>query len=427
MVIGQLGNQEEPVNMAKPFDIPKELVWQAWRQVKARGGSSGVDKESIADFEKKLKGNLYKLWNRLSSGAYFPPPVKGVPIPKKSGGTRMLGVPTVADRIAQTVVKAILEPKLEQHFHPDSYGYRPKKSAHDAVEVTRRRCWKFDWVVEFDIRALFDNIDHDLLMRAVRKHCSISWVLLYIERWLKAPMLSSEGNLVERTCGTPQGGVVSPCLANLFLHYTFDVWMVREMPNVPFCRYADDGLLHCRTQKQAEFALSRISARFKECGLEIHPEKSKIVYCRDVNRNGDFQNISFDFLGFTFRPRKSQDKYGRRYVNFSPAISRSALKEIFREMRSWHLQLRSDKELSELSARFNPIISGWWQYYGRFYGTAMKPIWRQINLWLTRWIRHKHKRFRKHQTQASQYLGRLARANPRYFVHWTKGYFPSAK
>jgi RNA-directed DNA polymerase len=415
------------MSIVKPFEIPKELVWQAWKQVKAKGGGSGVDKESIAVFEKKLKGNLYKLWNRLSSGTYFPPPVKGVPIPKKSGGTRMLGVPTVADRIAQTVVKAILEPKLEQHFHPDSYGYRPKKSAHDAVEVTRRRCWKFDWVVEFDIRALFDNIDHELLMRAVRKHCSVPWVLLYIERWLKAPMMNVEGNLVERTCGTPQGGVVSPCLANLFLHYAFDVWMVREMPNVPFCRYADDGLLHCRTQKQAEYALSRISARFKECGLEIHPEKSKIVYCKDVNRNCDFQNISFDFLGFTFRPRKSQDKYGRRYVNFSPAISRSALKEIFREMRSWHLQLRSDKELSELSVRFNPVISGWWQYYGRFYGTAMKPISRQINLWLTRWIRHKHKRFRKHQTQASQYLGRLARANPGYFVHWTRGYFPSAK
>ncbi|MCA3087924.1 MAG: group II intron reverse transcriptase/maturase [Rhodocyclaceae bacterium] len=414
------------MNTVKPFDIPRELVWQAWKQVKAKGGGAGVDRGSIADFEKELKGNLYRLWNRLSSGTYFPPPVKGVPIPKKSGGIRMLGVPTVADRVAQTVAKAILEPKLESHFHPDSFGYRPNKSAHDAVEVTRRRCWKFDWVVEFDIRALFDNIDHGLLMRAVRKHCSVPWVLLYIERWLKAPMQCPDGNVLERTCGTPQGGVVSPCLANLFLHYAFDMWMVREMPNVPFCRYADDGLLHCRTLKQAEYALSRIAARLKECGLEIHPEKSKIVYCKDVNRKGDFEEISFDFLGFTFRPRKAQDMYGRRYVNFSPAISRSAMKEIYREMRSWHLQLRSDKELCELSARFNPVITGWWNYYGRFYGTAMKPIWRQINLWLTRWIRQKHKRFRKHKMRASQYLGKLARANPKYFVHWQKGYLPTA-
>ena len=236
-----------------------------------------------------------------------------------------VSVPTIADRVAQSTIKAALEPMIEPHFHPDSYGYRPNKSAHDAIEVTRRRCWKYDWVVEFDIRGLFDNIDHELLMRAVRKHCKVSWVLLYVERWLKAPMLSPSGDLVERTRGTPQGGVVSPCLANLFLHYAFDAWMGREMPEVPFCRYADDGLLHCQTQKQAEFVLKRITARFKECGLEIHPDKTKVVYCKDVNRQGDFDRVAFDFLGFSFRPRKAQDKYGRRYVNFLPAVSRTAL------------------------------------------------------------------------------------------------------
>ena len=412
---------------AKPFEIPKQLVWAAWKQVKSKGGGAGVDKVFIADFERKLEDNLYKLWNRLSSGAYFPPPVRGVPIPKKSGGIRMLGVPTIADRVAQGAIKAVLEPMIEPHFHPDSYGYRPNKSAHDAIEVTRRRCWKYDWVVEFDIRGLFDNIDHELLMRAVRKHCKVPWVLLYVERWLKAPMLSADGDLVARIRGTPQGGVVSPCLANLFLHYAFDAWMGREMPKVPFCRYADDGLLHCRTQKQAEFVLKRITERFKECGLEIHPDKTKIVYCKDVNRQDEFKQVSFDFLGFSFRPRKSQDKYGRRYVNFLPAVSRMAMKGMRQEMRSWHLHLKSDKSLRDLSDIYNPVLRGWMTYYGRFYGTAMKPLWRQLNLWLTKWVMHKHKRYRKHKRQAYHYLGRLARASPKCFVHWAKGHLPTAE
>jgi RNA-directed DNA polymerase len=233
--------------MTKPFEIQKQLVWKAFQRVKANGGSPGVDEERIEEFEAQLGDNLYKLWNRMTSGSYFPPPVKAMPIPKKSGGTRILGVPTVADRVAQTAAKMVLEPLPEPVFDRDSFGYRPGRSALDAVELVRCPSWKYDWVVEFDIKALFDTIDYELLMRAVRKHCTIPWVLLYTERWLKAPMELADGQRVPRERGTPQGGVVSPVLANLFLHYALDAWMRREMRSVRFCRYADDGVIHCKS------------------------------------------------------------------------------------------------------------------------------------------------------------------------------------
>jgi RNA-directed DNA polymerase len=421
----QLDFQDEQMSTAKPFIVPKRLIWDAWKQVKANGGAGGVDDVSLSEYEEELEGNLYKLWNRMSSGSYMPPPVKAVPIPKKPGGTRVLGVPTVADRVAQTAVKIVLEPVLDPLFHPDSYGYRPGKSAHDALETTRKRCWKYDWVVEFDIRGLFDNIDHQLLMRAVRKHCDTRWVLLYIERWLTAPLREADGDLCERTRGTPQGGVVSPLLANLFLHYAFDVWVSRVMPHVPFCRYADDGLLHCKSQRQAEFVLERVAARFRECGLEIHPDKTKIVYCQDVNRTGSYEIVRFEFLGFDFRPRKAVDKYGRIYVNFSPAVSRSSLKAMHRKMRSWHIQLKNGKSLTDLSHMFNPVLRGWMTYYGKFYASAMYLIWQALNLWLTKWIMRKWKRFARHKRRARHHLGRLARANPRLFVHWEKGIIPA--
>jgi RNA-directed DNA polymerase len=266
MFLGQLGNQEEPLDMTKPFDIPKALVWEAYKCVKANRGGAGVDEESLAQFDQRLGANLYRIWNRLSSGSYFPPPVKAVPIPKKSGGERILGVPTVADRIAQTVVKLVFEPLVEAHFHRNSYGYRPGKSAHDAIAMARRRSWEYDWVIEFDIKGLFDHIDHELLMRAVRKHCQTPWVLLYIQRWLTAPMALPDGEVVARTRGTPQGGVISPVLANLFLHYAFDRWVATSLRSVRFCRYADDGLVHCKSYRQACFALEQITKRLKDCG-----------------------------------------------------------------------------------------------------------------------------------------------------------------
>jgi RNA-directed DNA polymerase len=414
------------LDVAKPFTIPKELVWQAFQEVKSKEGAAGVDGESLELFEFDLKNNLYRIWNRMSSGSYFPPAVKAVPIPKKSGGTRILGVPTVSDRIAQTVVKLTLEPMLEPVFDEDSFGYRPGKSAHDAIAVTRKRCWHYDWVVEFDIRGLFDNIDHDLLMKALRRHCRCRWVLLYVERWLKAPLQRQDGSLVERCQGTPQGGVVSPLLANLFLHYAFDVWVRREQPGVPFCRYADDGLLHCKSLRQAEYVMRRISDRFLQCGLEIHPDKSSIVYCKDVHRTEEYSRISFDFLGYTFRPRRCVDKRGRVHPNYLPAISRSSRKEINRCVRSWHIQLKNEKTLSDLSRMFNPILRGWYAYYGRFYSSALRRLWRSLNWYLVCWVRRKYRRYSRHKRRAREFLDRLARANPHLFVHWQLGVFPLA-
>lgn len=412
------------MNTAKPFEITKRLVVQAYRAVKAKAGAAGIDQETIEDFERNLKDNLYCIWNRMSSGSYFPPAVRGVPIPKKSGGTRLLGVPTVSDRIAQTIVKMMLEPILEPIFDENSFGYRPNRSAHDAIAITRKRCWEFDWVVEFDIKGLFDNIDHNLLIKALKVHCNCKWILLYVERWLRVPLQDKEGKIINRNKGTPQGGVISPILANLFLHYAFDVWVKRELPTILFCRYADDGLLHCRSQRQAEYVLKRIARRFSECGLEIHPEKSGIIYCKDKNRRENYKRISFDFLGFTFRPRESVIGKGIVRPNFLPAISKASQKAINQEMRSWHIQIKNDKTLLDLSRMFDPVLKGWSNYYGRFYSSAMRRIWRHFNGYLARWVRRKYKRFTLCKRRSIHYLNGLARGNVHLFTHWKLGVFP---
>lgn len=397
---------------------------EAYKRVKANGGASGVDKESLQDFEKDLKNNLYKIWNRMSSGSYFPPSVRGVPIPKKSGGTRMLGIPTVSDRIAQAAAKLVLEPLVEPIFHEDSYGYRPSKGAHKAIEITRERCWMLPWVVEYDIKGLFDNIDHDLMMKALHKHCKIPWVILYVERWLKAPMIEQDGKVTERNKGTPQGGVISPLLANLFLHYAFDKWVEKHMAGIKFCRYADDGLLHCTSFKQAEYVLKRITQRFKECKLEIHPMKSKIVYCKHARRKESQENITFTFLGYTFKPRVAQNKEGMRYLNFSAGVSREAMKAMKQQLRGWKLQLKNDKSLEQIAAFINPILQGWYQYYGRFYKTALRYLWLSVNEYLCRWVRRKYRDQRKHRVQAFKYLKKASQSMPNLFVHWKLGYVP---
>ena len=321
----------------KPFKISKHAVMRAWKLVKANDGAEGVDGETIEQFESKLKGNLYKLWNRLSSGSYFPPPTRTVAIPKKDGGERSLGIPSVSDRVAQTVAKLSFEPLVEPYFLGDSYGYRPGKSAHQALAVTRERCWRYDWVLEFDIRGLFDNIDHHLLMKAVKRHTDNPWLLLYIERWITAPVQQSDGSVVARVRGVPQGGVISPVLSNLFMHYAFDAWMDREYPDSPWCRYADDGLAHCRTLAQAEQLRAALEKRLQDCGLEMHPVKTKIVYCKDEDRRGTYPVTGFDFLGYTFRARRSKNRWGKYFINFSPAMSNSAGKAIRQEVRSWQM------------------------------------------------------------------------------------------
>ncbi|HSF32923.1 MAG TPA: group II intron reverse transcriptase/maturase [Candidatus Tectomicrobia bacterium] len=406
------------MDKAKPFDIPKRLVWEAYKRVKANQGAAGVDGQSIAAFEEDLTNNLYKLWNRLSSGSYFPPPVKRVEIKKRSGGTRPLGVPTVADRIAQAVVKAYLEPKVESHFHPDSYGYRPGKSALEAVGVARQRCWRHNWVLNLDLQAFFDTMPHDLLLRAVRKHTDCRWVLLYIERWLKAPVQLGDGTLEPREKGSPQGSVISPLLSNLFLHYTFDRWMAMHHPSIPFERYADDILCHCRSEAQARWLWTVLEQRFAACGRRVHPDKTTIVYCKDDDRRGHYPNEQFDFLGYAFRPRRSKNRWGKYFVNFRPGISNSAAKAIRRAIRSWRLDCRIDKKVDDLARRFNPVIRGWITYYGRYYKSALYPTLRYLDQRLARWAMSKYKRLRRHRRRSEHWIRRIARRDPGLFAHW---------
>ena len=405
----------------KPFMIEKRQVYEAYKAVKSNKGAAGVDGQTIEQFEADLGGNLYKIWNRMSSGSYFPPPVRAVTIPKKSGGERILGVPTVGDRIAQMVVKQLIEPDLDPIFLPNSYGYRPRKSALDAVGVTRERCWKYDWVLEFDIKGLFDNLPHDLLLKAVQKHVKCKWALLYIERWLTAPM-EKEGLLIERTRGTPQGGVISPILSNLFLHYAFDLWMTRTHPGLPWCRYADDGLVHCRNEQEAEALMAELQARLAECGLEMHPTKTKIVYCKDGKRKGRYPNVTFVFLGYQFRPRMVRSSRNNElFCSFTPAVSPSALKTMRSTVRDLNIRQQTQRSLDDIARMLNPLLRGWIGYYGRYNRAALETMLRHVNLTLVGWAMRKFKRFQGRKVGAARFLEKLVRIEPVLFEHWQIG------
>ena len=414
------------MNKAKQFSISKHVVVAAWKRVKANKGIAGVDDQSIEEFERNLKGNLYKIWNRMSSGTYFPPAVRSVEIPKNDGkgGTRRLGVPTVSDRISQMVAKLHLEPEVEPMFHEDSYGYRPGKSALDAVARARKRCWQYDWVVDLDISAFFDTLDHKLVLEVVKKHTQEKWILLYIERWLKAPIQMENGELKARDQGSPQGSVISPLLSNLFMHYAFDAWMQEIFPNVPFERYADDAAAHCKTRKQAEYVRDMIAERLKRWKLDLHPEKTQVVYCKDADRKLEHEHVQFTFLGYTFRPRLAKNRWGKHFVNFLPAVSKKAKKAISKEMRSWKIQRRSDKSLDDLARMFNPMVQGWINYYGRFYKSELYPVLRQLNRDLEFWARQKYKRLRIHGRRARAWLARIALREPSLFAHWRFGLRP---
>jgi len=410
---------EEPISKTKPFSISKQVVWEAYRRVKANQGAAGVDGQSIKDFEAGLKDNLYKIWNRMCSGSYFPPPVRTVGIAKSDGRQRKLGIPTVSDRVAQKVVKMYLEPDVEPNFHPDSYGYIRGRSALDAVGVVRKRCWKYNWVIDLDIKGFFDNIDHDLKLHAVKKHTASKWMLLYIERWLKAPAQLENGSLVERKMGTPQGGVISPLLANIFLHHAFDEWMRLDHPSIRFARYADDIVVHCRTEAQAQFMLRAIKRRLARCKLSLHPDKTKIVYCKDDRRPGNYEHESFDFLGYSFRPRgcKGHDYF----VGFTPAVSKSAIKAMSATIKGWKLQLWSSSSLEDIARRINPVVRGWLNYYGRYYKSAMRPILRQLQHALARWAMRKYKRLKGHWLRAIHWVNRIMRRDRKLFVSWEFG------
>lgn len=401
----------------KPFDISKRAVWEAWEKVKANKGAPGADGVAIEEFEKDLEGNLYKIWNRMSSGSYFPPPVRAVEIPKPGGGVRTLGVPTVGDRIAQTVVARVLEEKAEPVFHPDSYGYRPRRSATAAVATCRRRCWRADWVIDLDISAFFDSVDWDLVIKAVAAHTDQPWVVLYVRRWLSAPLQRPDGTLHQRDRGTPQGSAVSPVLANLFLHYAFDAWMAREFPTIGFERYVDDAVVHCVSERQARYVLAAIGERMRQVGLTLHPEKTRIVYCQDDNRRGSSEHVEFTFLGFTFRERSAQTKDGKLFRSFLPAISREALSRISAEVRSWRLHHRTHLTEADLARRINPIVRGWMNYYGAFYKSALYPLLERINAYLMRWIRKKYQRLRGRKKAQTAWT-RAVEKRPRFFAHW---------
>ena len=404
------------MSAAKPFAISKRMVWEAYKAVKASGGAPGADGQTLENFAGDLANNLYRIWNRMASGSYFPPPVKRVEIPKQDGGVRELGIPTVGDRIAQAVVKRYLEAVVEPHFHPDSYGYRPGRSAHQAVSRARERCWRSKWVLDLDIQGFFDNLDHALVLRAVRRFTDCRWVLLYVERWLRADVVLPDGQRMSRDRGTPQGGVISPVLANIFLHLALDQWMLDTCPELPFERYADDMIVHCKSRAQAEWLRGRIKARLRQCKLQLHPGKTRVVAC---GVHGEKGARSFDFLGFTFQPRLAKSRSGQVFVSFGPAVSRKAAKTLrAKARRQWRIPSRTTMSLQELARMINTVLRGWIRYFGRFRPSALVSALRNLNLSLRRWVMRKYKRFKGRPRAAMQWLVDISRRECGLFAHW---------
>jgi RNA-directed DNA polymerase len=409
----------------KPFNIPKQIVYESWLKVKTNKGSAGIDGETVEEYEADLKKNLFKLWNKMSSGSYFPPAVKLVEIPKKNGGIRPLGIPTVNDRIAQTVCKTYLEPVLNRIFHKNSYGYRPGRSAISAVGKCRERCWQYNWVIDLDIKGFFDNIRHDLLMKAVKFHTNRKWIILYIERWLTVDVVKPDGEVEKRTKGTPQGGVISPLLANLFLHYTFDKWMERKFPRVEFERYADDIIVHCCTESQAQFIKYMIEKRMGACGLKLHPEKTKIVYCKDGRRPIEYANTEFTFLGYTFKVRTRRSKDGKRILyTFLPAVSDKDRKRMKDIIRDWQIRKWVDIKLTDVAEQLNRVLRGWVNYYGCFYRSALREIFKMLNNHLVKWAKNKYKSLKRKWSKAREWLQKVFENNQNMFVHWSLGMKP---
>ena len=414
---------------SKSIPITKEKVWAAFKLVKSNGGAAGVDGISISDIAAQVKKHLYPVWNRLASGSYFPSPVRRVNIPKGNGKERSLGIPTVKDRVAQMVIAQELEELLEPVFSENSYGYRPNKNAHQAIGVARENCWKYGWVVDMDIKGFFDNIDHGLMIRALRHYTDKEYIITYVKRWLKAPIQLEDGSLIQNEeKGTPQGGVISPILANLYLHVVFDKWMEHHFPDCPYERYADDIIVHVKNEGRAKHVLESIRERMEQCKLELHPEKTKLVYCNRQGRRKRTKapNSQFDFLGYTFRSQKVQTKSGDVILGFSPRISRKSMKRISEECYKLGFHRWTHLNIHQLARILSPKIRGWLYYYGRYHKTAMAGIFEIINARLAKWAFNKYKRFkrRKFISYARKWLRQIAKDFTYLFPHWQHKFTP---
>ena len=408
----------------KSIPISRQMIWEAYKKVRANQGGSGVDSVSIEDYDANRRKHLYKLWNRMASGSYFPQAVKEVEIPKKDGKVRKLGIPTISDRVAQMAITMYIEPRIEELFSPNSYGYRPNRNAHQALEKVRENTRNTDWVIDLDIKGFFDNISHDKLMLAVEKHVPENWVKLYINRWLAAPILTKSGDLITKQGkGTPQGGVISPLLANLFLHYGFDKWLEQTDRTVNFTRYADDVIVHCRSKDQAERILKQIDQRMNNIGLELHPEKTKIVYCKDYRRQEKYPIVKFDFLGYSFQPRPTKSKTSKGlFLGFDCAISISSRKRIADKLEELGVEKLTFKSIVGIAQKLNPMIRGWIQYYGKYRMSSLHKVFRLLNQRLVRWARKRYKRYKTSLKRAYKWLSRVQLQYSYLFYHWQLGF-----
>ena len=405
----------------KSFPVSKRMVYESYLKVMSKDGCAGIDGQSIEMFNADMSKNLYKVYNRMASGSYFPPPVRTEFIPKKQGGFRPLGIPTVGDRIAQGVVKDYLEPEMDKMFHNSSFGYRPGRSAHDALAQCHANCIRYAWVIDVDIKGFFDNISHEILMELLRKHTQEKWILLYVERWLKAGIEQENGSIAERTKGTPQGGVASPLLANLYLHHAFDIWMDQSNTNNPFERYADDIIIHCQSKEEAEKLLTALQNRMNEYTLTLHPEKTKVVYCKNYQRTEEHEENSFTFLSYTFRPRTAMDKFGRNklIVLFNGAISNAAKTSIRTAIRKILNPQWTHVSLEATANVLNAKIRGWINYYSKFFKWRMMSVFNYLDYLIQRWIANKYKLTSKAKTLEE--FKRIKEQTPVMFYHWKFG------
>lgn len=411
-------------NETKSIPISRPMIWEAYKKVRANQGGAGVDSVSMEEYDANRRKHLYKLWNRMASGSYFPPPVKEVEIPKKDGKVRKLGIPTISDRVAQMALSMYIEPRFEEIFSSNSYGYRPKRNAHQALEKVRENTRKNDWVIDLDIKGFFDNISHEKLMLALEKHVPENWVKLYIKRWLAAPVLTMSGELITKQGkGTPQGGVISPLLANLFLHYGFDKWLEQTDKTVNFTRYADDVIVHCRSKQQAEQILKLINQRMNNIDLELHPEKTKIVYCKDYRRQEKYPVVKFDFLGYSFQPRTTKSvKNKGLFLGFDCAISISSRKRIADKLEELEIEKMTFKSVVGIAQKLNPMIRGWIQYYGKYRISSLHKVFRLLNQRLVRWARKRYKRYKTSLKRAYKWLARVQEQYAYLFYHWQLGF-----